>query len=68
MSIQIVIDMNLSPDWVDELTTHGWSSVHWSTIGNPQAADSEIMDWARLNNHVVFTHDLDTWTLERCLP
>jgi len=28
MSIQILIDMNLSPDWVDELTNHGWAAVH----------------------------------------
>ncbi len=59
MSIQIVVDMNLSPAWVDELTAQGWASVHWSTIGNPRAADREIMDWARTNGYVVFTHDLD---------
>jgi len=63
MSIQIVIDMNLSPDWVDELAAHGWPSVHWSTIGDSRAVDREIMDWARSNNHVVFTHDLDFGTM-----
>ena len=63
MSIQIVIDMNLSPDWVDELTAQGWSSVHWSTIGDPKATDREIMDWARTNGYVVFTHDLDFGTM-----
>ena len=64
MSIQILIDMNLSPDWVDELSKHGWASTHWSTIGDPKATDHEIMDWARNNDHVVFTHD---WTLGQCL-
>jgi predicted nuclease of predicted toxin-antitoxin system len=49
MSVQILIDMNLSPDWVDELTKHGWVSVHWSMIGDPRAKDREIMDWARTN-------------------
>ena len=63
MSIQILIDMNLSPDWVDELSKHGWGSVHWSTIGDPRAADREIMDWACANSHVVFTHDLDFGTM-----
>lgn len=63
MSIAILIDMNLSPDWVDELAKHDWQSVHWSTVGDPKAADCEIMDWARSNNHVVFTHDLDFGTM-----
>lgn len=63
MSIQIVIDMNLSPDWVNELSKHGWAAVHWSTIGDPRATDLEIMGWARANAHVVFTHDLDFGTM-----
>lgn len=63
MSIQILIDMNLSPDWVDELSKQGWASVHWSAIGDPKATDREIMNWARANAHVVFTHDLDFGTM-----
>ena len=63
MSIQVLIDMNLSPDWVSELSKHGWTSVHWSAIGNPRATEREIMDWARTNAYVVFTHDLDFGTM-----
>jgi len=63
MSIQIVIDMNLSPGWVGELTANGWPSVHWSTVGDPKATDREVMDWARSNGYVVFTHDLDFGTM-----
>jgi predicted nuclease of predicted toxin-antitoxin system len=63
MSIQILIDMNLSPLWVDELAKDGFAAVHWSTIGDPGAMDREIMDWARSNSHVVFTHDLDFGTM-----
>lgn len=63
MSIQLLIDMNLSPDWVNELSKHGWTSVHWSTVGDRRATDREIMDWARTNAHVVFTHDLDFGTM-----
>lgn len=59
MSVQLVIDMNLSPEWVDELARHGWSAIHWSTVGDPRAEDVVIMDWALANDHVVFTHDLD---------
>ena len=57
MSIRILIDMNLSPDWVDELARHGWSAVHWSTIGDPRALDQDIMNWARSNKRVVFTRE-----------
>jgi predicted nuclease of predicted toxin-antitoxin system len=63
MSIQLLIDMNLSPEWVDELAKHGWASTHWSSIGDPRATDCEIMEWARSNKHVVFTHDQDFGTL-----
>ena len=63
MSVQILIDMNLSPDWVSVLLRNGWHAVHWSTVGNPRATDREIMDWARANSHIVFTHDLDFGTM-----
>lgn len=61
--MNIVLDMNLSPDWAAVLTQHGFVAVHWSTIGDPRAADTEIMEWARTNDHIVFTHDLDFGTL-----
>lgn len=63
MSIRILIDMNLSPDWVDGLSKHGWTATHWSTIGDAKATDQEILEWARNNNHIVFTHDLDFGTM-----
>lgn len=63
MSIPILIDMNLSPGWVEELAAHGWPAVHWSTVGDSKAPDREIMDWAHDNDYVVFTHDLDFGTM-----
>ena len=63
MSIRVVLDMNLSPDWVDVLSNAGWSSIHWSAIGSPNATDREIMNWAYTNGYVVFTHDLDFGTM-----
>ena len=62
MRIRLVIDMNLSPEWVTELAQHGWVAVHWSTVGDPRAKDPIIMAWALANDHVVFTHDLDFGT------
>lgn len=63
MSLHILIDMNLSPDWVGELNRHGWHATHWSAIGNAQATDVDIMEWARIHDSIVFTHDLDFGTM-----
>src|SRR5262245_14841579 len=50
--------MNLSPIWVGFLAAKGFDAVHWSQIGDLRATDATIMQWARPNDHVVFTHDL----------
>src|SRR2546421_481771 len=55
--------MNLSPEWARVLGEEGWEARHWSSIGNPRAEDPEIMAWARDNDCVVLTHDLDFGTL-----
>jgi predicted nuclease of predicted toxin-antitoxin system len=39
--VKLLVDMNLSPSWVDRLAQHGFEAVHWSTIG---------CDSARLRN------------------
>jgi len=61
--MKILIDMNLSPDWAAVFRAHGWEAVHWSTTGDPRAADRVVMDWARANGYAVFTHDLDFGSL-----
>ena len=63
MRLNLLVDMNLSPQWVPVLRKHGWHAVHWSTIGDPGASDKDVMDWARNNQYVVFTHDLDFGTM-----
>lgn len=57
--MKILIDMNISPQWVQVFQKHGFQSVHWSAVGEPRATDRSIMDWARTNGFIVFTHDLD---------
>lgn len=57
--MKIVIDMNLSPKWVEALAVAGHECLHWSDIGSPNATDREILSWARSNGYVIFTHDLD---------
>ena len=59
MTVKLLVDMNLSPDWVPVLKSHGWSVVHWSTVGDPRASDRTIMEWAAKHEYVVLTHDLD---------
>lgn len=61
--IRLVVDMGLPPAWIDVFTKHGWPAVHWSSIGDPRAADRTVMAWAREHNHIVFTHDLDFGTI-----
>jgi predicted nuclease of predicted toxin-antitoxin system len=57
--VKILLDMNLSPEWVPFLTSAGFDSVHWSAVGDPRASDSELMAWARAHGCLVFTHDMD---------
>lgn len=38
---------------------HGWTSFHWRDIGSVSAPDTELMNWAREEYCIVFTHDLD---------
>lgn len=61
--MKVLIDMNLSPRWANMLADSGIEAAHWSTLGAANAPDVEIMDFARTNNYVVLTHDLDFGTL-----
>jgi predicted nuclease of predicted toxin-antitoxin system len=57
--MKILIDMNLSPSWVEAFQGHGIEALHWSAIGDPRAKDDELLTWAREHGFIVFTHDLD---------
>jgi len=57
--MKILIDMNLSPDWCQALSQFGIEAIHWSTVGEPTAPDKTLMEWAKSNGYIVFTHDLD---------
>ena len=57
--MNLLLDMNLSPDWLPMLRQRGWEACHWSSIGKYNAPDTELMAWARGNSHVVMTQDLD---------
>lgn len=57
--IKILLDMNISPKWTQIFQTEGIEATHWSEVGDDTAKDSEIMQWAKSNRFIVFTHDLD---------
>jgi predicted nuclease of predicted toxin-antitoxin system len=57
--MKVLVDMNLSPRWVDHLAAAGIESAHWSALGPTTASDAVIMAFAAANDYVVITHDLD---------
>jgi predicted nuclease of predicted toxin-antitoxin system len=57
--MKLLVDMNLSPRWVDFLTSAGFEAEHWSALGASNAPDTEIMAYAKTNDYVILTHDLD---------
>jgi predicted nuclease of predicted toxin-antitoxin system len=57
--VKLLVDMNLSPSWVEQLAHRGFEAVHWSTIGTATAPDVEILTWANEHQFVVITNDLD---------
>lgn len=57
--MKLLVDMNLSPDWVPLLVARGWEVQHWSQIGRGNAPDVELISWALEHGHVVLTQDLD---------
>ena len=57
--MKILLDMNLTPQWRSPLESAGHEVKHWLEIGPANAPDSTLMEWARQNGYLVFTHDLD---------
>lgn len=57
--MNVLIDMNLTPEWVEVLEKNGFTARHWGAVGDPRAVDFEILKWARENEYTVFTNDLD---------
>jgi len=57
--MKLLVDMNLSPRWVEVLVGGGFEAAHWSALGDARAPDIEIMAYARAQDYVVLTHDLD---------
>ena len=57
--MKLLVDMNLSPRWIEWLTQARFEAVHWSSLGQHNALDVEIMAYAARHDYVVLTNDLD---------
>ncbi len=61
--MKILVDVNLTMDWVRYFAQEGIEARHWTEVGDPRAEDALIMLWARKAGFVVFTNDLDFGTM-----
>jgi len=60
---RLLVDMNLSTEWIPLLRASGHWAVHWSEVGDPRAPDTALMQWAIANGCAIFTPDLDFGTM-----
>ena len=56
---RFLADMNISPMTVRELKERGWNIVRVAEVLNENAKDEDILSYARGNNMVLITQDLD---------
>lgn len=61
--MKLLVDVNLSPRWVEFFRAADIEAVRWSSVGAPDAEDEEILTWANRQGYVVVTHDQDFSTL-----
>ena len=57
--MKLLLDMNISPRWVKYLSIYDIYSVHWSTVGEPNAKDTDIIAYAIVSDFIIMTQDLD---------
>lgn len=60
---RILVDMNLSTEWIPLLRASGHEAIHWSEVGDPRAPDQTLMEWGTVHGYVILTHDLDFGTM-----
>jgi predicted nuclease of predicted toxin-antitoxin system len=57
--VTIIVDNCLPLSWAEYLCQRGHSARHWREVGPSNAPDADILRWARQNEAVVLTQDLD---------
>lgn len=59
--MKILLDMNVSTNWIQYLQALEFVEDvrHWSTLGAPDALDTDILAFSHDNDFIIFTRDLD---------
>ena len=57
--MKLLVDMNMSPRWIEVFADAGLEAEHWSSVGAANASDIEIMTFAAAHGWTVLTRDLD---------
>ena len=57
--MKILIDMNLSPKWVDFLIGNDIEAIHWLNVGAHDDSDTDIISYAKIHDYTILTNDLD---------
>jgi predicted nuclease of predicted toxin-antitoxin system len=58
-----LVDVNLTPRWVEFFQERGVEAVHWSALGPLTAPDERLLETAAEGGYVLLTHDQDMGTL-----
>jgi predicted nuclease of predicted toxin-antitoxin system len=58
-NIKLLADMNISPVTVNNLQIQAWDIIRVVEILPPTASDLEILEFARQEERVILSHDLD---------
>jgi hypothetical protein len=40
--MRLLVDMNLSPDWVPLLGSRGWKAIHWTSLGKGNEPERDV--------------------------
>jgi predicted nuclease of predicted toxin-antitoxin system len=58
-----LVDVNLTPRWVEFFQERDVEAVHWSALGPLTAPDERLLETAAEEGYVLLTHDQDMGTL-----
>lgn len=59
MPLKFLANMNISPETVGSLRGEGWDIVRVSDVLPENSSDRKILEWARGEDRVVISQDLD---------
>jgi len=57
--MKLLVDLSLSPAWVESLQAHGYEAMHWTAMESPRSPDAELMRFAVKRGWTVFTNDFE---------